>query len=73
MIPEVNIISEKARATSVNGAWKSGGASESLSGDFSGKILLRKFLGIKDHLNQHETDLNVPKIVTAQDYKSTKH
>ena len=51
MIPEVNIISEKASVTSFNGAWRSGGASESLSGDFRAKILLKKFLGIKDHLN----------------------
>ena len=36
MIPEVNIISEKASVVSVNGAGGSGGCSESLSRDFRG-------------------------------------
>ena len=73
MIPEVNIISEKASVVSVNGAGGSGGGSESLSGDFRGQSPLRKFLGSKEHLNQLETDLNLAEIITVQDYKSTKH
>ena len=51
MIPEVNIISGKARVASVNGARGSGGGSDSLGGDFRGLSLLRKFLGSKEHLN----------------------
>ena len=51
MIPEVNIISEKASAASVNGAGVSGGGSESLGGDFREWSPLRKFLGSKEHLN----------------------
>ena len=50
MIPEVNIISGKASAASVNGARESGGGSESLNRDFRGQSPLRKFLGPKEHL-----------------------
>ena len=51
MITEVNIISGKASIASVNGSGGSGGRSESLSGDFSGRGHLRKFLGSSEHLD----------------------
>ena len=63
MIPESNIISGKASVASIDGAGGSDGGSESL----------RKFLGSKEHLNQLERDLNATKIITVQDYKSTRH
>ena len=73
MIPEVNIISGKASEASINRARGSGEGSESLSGDFRGWSPLKKFLGSKEHLKYFEIDLNEVKIITVQDYKSTKH
>ena len=65
-----------------NGAGGSGGGSESLSRDFRGrahppprKFLDSKYLSCKalEHLSFLEIDLNGTKIITVQDYKSTKH
>ena len=50
MVPEVNIISVKASVVSGNRAGGSG-CSESLSRDYTGESLLRKFLGSKEHLD----------------------
>ena len=72
MIPEVNIISEKASVVSVSGAGGSGGCSESLSRDFRGQSCLRNFFGSKEHLDQFEIDLDVAEIITVQDYKCKK-
>ena len=44
MIPEVNIISGKASIASIDRAGESGGHFESLSRNFRGQSLLRKFL-----------------------------
>ena len=51
MTPEVNIIFGKVSVASLNRAGGSGGGSDSLSGDFEGKNLLRKILGSKELLN----------------------
>ena len=69
----MNIISGKASAVSINRAGGSGEGSESLSRDFRGWSPLKKLLGSKEHLNYLEIDLNEAKIITVQDYKSTKH
>ena len=58
MIPGANIISGKAILASVNRA----GGSEPHSRGFRGWSLLRKFLGLKEHLDWLKIDLNAVEI-----------
>ena len=58
MIPGANIISRKASVASVNRA----GWYEPHSRGFRGGSLLRKFLGLKEHLDWLKIDLNAVEI-----------
>ena len=52
------------------GVWWS---SDTLSRDFRGQSLLGKILGSKENLDWLKIDLNMTKIITAQDFKRTKN
>ena len=74
MIPGVNIRG-KASPAGINRAGGSRGwwCSETLSRDFRGHSPLSKLLGSKEHQDWLKIDLNMGKIITAQDYKCTKN